>query len=117
MRHRHVILMLATLFAVDSFGNRAAARRQRLLPTPQRVAAVGKEVTLGLFPAGIALSADGRYVLATNNGFIMQSLSVVDTQTLAASDRRLASTGSNVLFIGVALAPDGRTGYASGHDL
>jgi YVTN family beta-propeller protein len=117
MRHLHVMLMLATLLAVDSFANRAAARRQSLLPTQQRIRAGGKEVELGLFPAGIALSADGRLVLATNNGFIMQSLSVVDTQTLAVTDKRFASTGSNLLFIGVVLAADGRTGYASGHDL
>ena len=103
------------VFGVIAVASAAEAVPPALLPTQQRVQPVGKEVDLGLFPTGIALSSDGRLVLATNNGFLYQSLTVVDTTTLTTVDRRIGALGSNVLFVGVALSPDGRTGYASGH--
>jgi len=93
----------------------AEARLQSLLPTQQRVRAIGKEVDLGLFPAGVALSPDGRFLLVSNNGFINQSLTLVDTESLAKVDRKVDALSNTVLFIGVAFSPDGHTGYASGH--
>jgi YVTN family beta-propeller protein len=93
----------------------ALARRASLLPTQQRIRAIGKEVDLGLFPTGAALSADGRLMLVTNNGFLYQSVTAVDTETLQVKDLRMGAVARNVLFIGVALSPDGYTGYASGH--
>ena len=113
MRHRG-ILALALVAASAVTGHPAQAWRMTLLPTQQRVQPIGKQVNLGLFPTGMALSTDGRLALVTNNGFIKQSLTVVDTVSLAAVDT-VASLGFSSLFIGVALSPDGRTGYASGH--
>jgi YVTN family beta-propeller protein len=113
MQHR-CIPALAVVVASGVIGGGAYARPPSLLPTQQRIQPIGKQVDLGLFPVGMALSTDGRLVLVTNNGFIKQSLTVVDTATLKAVDM-IASFGFSSLFIGVALSPDGRTGYASGH--
>ena len=108
---RHIaIALLGGLLAAET----AEAGRRHLLPTHQRVNSYGKHVELGLFPTGIALSGDGRLALITNNGFLYQSLTVVDTENLKTVTRQIGALGANVLFIGVALAPDGRSGYASG---
>ena len=97
-------------------GAPVAGVRASLLPTQQRIRPVGKQVNLGLFPTGIALSADGRLLLATNNGFLFESVTVVDTETLSAVDTQMGSPPSaDVLFMGVAMSADGRTGYAAGH--
>lgn len=114
MRHRYLIPILGLGLLIDSLCGRAQAA-PRLLPTQQRVQPLGKQIDLGLFPSGVALSSDGRLLLVSNNGFLYQSVTVVDTETLSAKDLRLIAVGGNVLFIGVALSPDGRTGYASGH--
>jgi len=103
------LTILATLSAVP-----AHAVRPALLPSQQRLRPLGREVNLGLFPTGLALSNDGRVMLVTNNGFLFQSLTVVDTATLKTKDLRIGALGGNVLFLGVALSPDGHTGYASG---
>ena len=113
LRRGRLILCLCAV--IGALASRAGARTASLLPTQQRIKATGKEVDLGLFPTGVALSSDGRLMLVTNNGFLFQSLTVVDTDTLRVKDQRIGAVGMNVLFIGVALSPDGRTGYASGH--
>ena len=117
MRGRcHLILVsLGVCTITAAVAGRATARPASLLPTQQRIKAPGKEVDLGLFPTGIALSGDGRLILATNNGFLFQSLTAVDTDNLQVKNLQIGSLSANVLFIGVALSPDGRTGYASGH--
>jgi YVTN family beta-propeller protein len=112
---RRGVLALWLIAATVGFSHPAPARRLSLLPTQQRIQPIGRQIDLGLFPAGIALSSDGRLVLVTNNGFIKQSLTVVDTANLKAVNV-VASLGFSSLFIGVALSPDGRTGYASGHN-
>jgi YVTN family beta-propeller protein len=102
-------------FGVGGWANIAYARRPSTLPTQQRVRAPGKEITVGLFPAGMALSADGRFALVTNNGFLFQSLTAVDLETRRTAEAQISPLGNDVLFLGVALTSDGRTGYASGH--
>ena len=89
MYHHRVMLIVGLVVATDAIANRAEAARQTLLPTQQRVRSVGKEVDLGLFPTGVVLSADGRLLVATNNGFLYQSLTAVDTQNLQTADRRI----------------------------
>src|ERR1700687_4700593 len=114
--HRRAVLSIVGFGVVMApFAVHAQPLGLGLLPTQQRIQSIGKQVDLGLFPAGMALSSDGRLVLASNNGFLLQSLTVVDTANLATANKQIGTLGNNVLFIGVALSPDGRTGYASGH--
>ena len=77
---------LALVVAVASglVSGAAPAWQLSLLPTQQRVQPLGKQINLGLFPAGMALSSDGRLILVTNNGFLKQSLTVVDTASVNA---------------------------------
>ena len=105
MRRGAVRLVLGISMGVCGLADHAVARTASLLPTQQRIKAPSKEVELGLFPTGMALSSDGRLVLATNNGFLFQSLTADDTDTLKVKDQPIGSPGGNVLFIGVALAP------------
>jgi YVTN family beta-propeller protein len=114
-QHIWIGIAIACELLCPALAKPAEARRASLLPSQQRIRAPGKEVTLGLFPAGMVLSRDGRLILVTNNGFLFQTLTVVDTDTLATAVGQISPLGSNVLFVGVALSPDGRTGYASGH--
>jgi YVTN family beta-propeller protein len=114
MRQRRAALFIATLFALGA-APAAGIQPLRRLPSQQLIQAVGKSVDLGIFPAGMALSTDGRLLLVTNNASLFQSLTVVDTATLATFDQIINSPGANILFIGVALSPDGHVGYASGH--
>ena len=115
MRHRVLLVGLWVPVALMTLAVRGEARRPSLLPSQQVVNARGKEIDLGLFPTGIAVSSDGRLMLVTNNGFLFQSIMAVDLETLTTKETQIGATGGNVLFIGVALSPDGRTGYASGH--
>ena len=93
------VILFVTLAGVA-----AAASPPSLLPTQQRIQRLGREVDLDLFPTGIALSADGRLLLATNNGFINHSLTLVDTQLLKTVTKPV---GLDTLFIGVAISPMG----------
>ena len=111
---RRGLVALCVCALVGALAHGAAARTASLLPTQQRIRGMGKDIDLGLFPTGVALSGDGRLMLVTNNGFLYQSLTVVDTDTLKVKDQRVGAVGMDVLFMGVALSPDGRTGYASG---
>ncbi len=93
-----------------------AARTRGLLPSNQRVTAAGKQIdlgSLGLFPSGMVLSKDGGFLFITNNGFLNQSLMTLNTATLGTKQQIMA-TGFNSLFQGIALSPDGKTGFASG---
>lgn len=72
----------------------------------------GKQVTLGDFPMGGAMSPDHQYLIVTNDGQGEQSLQVIRT-----SDSQVVQTVSykapEALYLGIAFSPDGKTVYAS----
>jgi YVTN family beta-propeller protein len=81
-------------------------------PIDWRVTPVGRQVTLGDRPYGLASSPDGRFLLASNDGQSTQSLQVID----AASGSVMQSipyTGNEALSFGIAFAPDGSRVYVS----
>ncbi|MBU8920052.1 beta-propeller fold lactonase family protein [Bacillus sp. FJAT-29953] len=72
----------------------------------------GKQVTLGDFPMGGALSPDHRYLIVSNDGQGEQSLQVVDVQTQEVI-QTIPYKSPEALYFGVAFSPDGKTVYAS----
>jgi len=105
--------VLAAAVALLCCVGQAGARNRGLLPTNQRVTPAGKQVPLGLFPSGMVMSQDGSFLFITNNGFLAQSLMTLNTTSLRTKQATVG-TGFNALFQGIALTPDGKTGFASG---
>ena len=86
-----------------------------LLPTGRYIQPIGDSVDVGSYPANMALSPDGRYLVVTNTGF-RQQISVIDTQTGKLTDEVAFNTDANgaqlSLYYGLAFAPNGQL-YAS----
>ncbi|MDP4171939.1 MAG: YncE family protein, partial [Bacillota bacterium] len=72
----------------------------------------GKQVNLGNFPMGGALSPDGKYMVVSNAGAGTQSMQVIDTKTKAVI-QTISYESPEALYIGVAFSPDGKQMYAS----
>jgi YVTN family beta-propeller protein len=72
----------------------------------------GKQVTLGDFPMGGAMSPDGKHLIITNDGQGEQSLQVIDTSTNNVN-QTVPYITPEALFLGVVFSPDGKTVYAS----
>lgn len=72
----------------------------------------GKQVTLGDFPMGSALSPNGRYLIISNDGQGTQSVQVVDTSTNKVV-QTIPYQSPEALYLGMAFSPDGHTVYAS----
>ncbi|MCZ8511634.1 bifunctional YncE family protein/alkaline phosphatase family protein [Paenibacillus filicis] len=72
----------------------------------------GKQLTLGDFPMGSAISPDHRFMVVSNDGQGTQSLQVVDI-----AQQKIVQTipykSPESLFLGVVFSPDGKTLYAS----
>ena len=80
------------------------------LPTGVRLDPEGGIVDVGNFPLAMTLTPDGRYALLLLSGWREQGLQVLDR----SSGRVTATVSLPAAFLGLALAPDGHTVYASG---
>jgi YVTN family beta-propeller protein len=72
----------------------------------------GKQITLGDFPMGGAVSPDHRYLVVSNDGQGTQSLQVVDLKEQKVV-QTVPYTSKEALYLGVAFSPDGKKLYAS----
>ncbi len=72
----------------------------------------GKQVKLGDFPMGGALSPDGKYLVVSNDGQGKQSLQVIKTATNKVV-QTIPYSSPEALYLGVAFSPDGKKMYAS----
>jgi YVTN family beta-propeller protein len=72
----------------------------------------GKQVKLGDFPIGGALTPDGKYLVVSNAGTGKQSLQVVDTEKKVVK-QTIEYDWPEALYIGVTFSPDGKKMYAS----
>lgn len=72
----------------------------------------GKQIALGDFPMGGAISPDHRYMVVSNDGQGTQSLQVVDLQ-LQKVIQTVPYVNGEGLYYGTAFSPDGKTFYAS----
>ena len=120
MRLRVGVVGLLVLSAVIGIG--AYARRSKpveppgvLLPTGRYIHPIGDSVDVGSYPANMAVSPDGKYIVVTNTGF-REQLSVINAQTGALTDKVEFNTdpkGAQLsLYYGLAFSRDGKL-YAS----
>ncbi|MBI2537239.1 MAG: hypothetical protein HYW06_09840, partial [Gemmatimonadetes bacterium] len=80
------------------------------LPTGVRLEPAGGSIDVGSLPLAMLLSPDRRYAVMLLNGWREQGIQVVDR----AAGRVVQTLEQPAAFLGLALAPDGRTLYASG---
>jgi DNA-binding beta-propeller fold protein YncE len=81
-----------------------------LLPNGWRIAPAGRHITVGDLPLAMVESADGRYLIVSNNGYAKPTLVVVDTARLMIKSRVLLDNA----WLGLAWHPDGTRLYSSG---
>jgi DNA-binding beta-propeller fold protein YncE len=80
------------------------------LPNGWHLAPAGKSLALSDLPLNIALTPDGRFAVAANNGFARPTLSVVDVNAWT-----VASTFAlDAAWYGLAMSPDGKNVYVGG---
>jgi DNA-binding beta-propeller fold protein YncE len=87
----------------------AALLSAQSLPVNWRIHPAGTQVALDSFPLAMAVSPDGKYLLALNAGS-RASISVVDIAAMKESARVAISDAG----LGLAFSPDGRRVYAGG---
>src|SRR5574338_281981 len=81
-----------------------------LLPNGWTLAPAGRHIPIGDLPLAMVLSADGRRLIVTNNGWAKPTLTVVDVDRLAVTQRLPLDHA----WLGLAWHPDGTRLYSSG---
>jgi DNA-binding beta-propeller fold protein YncE len=100
---------LALALAASAAEIPGTRREVTLLPNGWRLSPAGRHLTLGDLPLAMVLSADGRFLVVTNDGYERPTLSVVD---LARHVVRQTLTVDNA-WLGLAFSPDGKRLYSS----
>ena len=80
-----------------------------VLPNGWPIAPAGRHMQVGDLPLNMILSADGRYLIVTNNGYAAPTFSIVDTQTQAVT----ATVPVDEAWLGLAWHPEGKRFYSS----
>src|SRR5712692_472168 len=81
-----------------------------LLPNGWRIAPAGRHITVGDLPLAMVESADGRYLIVSNNGYAKPTLVVVDIERMIVNSRALLDNA----WLGLAWHSDGKRLYSSG---
>ncbi len=81
-----------------------------LLPNGWRIAPAGRHVQVGDLPLNMATSADGRFLVITNNGWTRPTLTVFDTKNEQVTGR----VNVDNAWLGLAWSPDGTHLYSAG---
>ena len=81
-----------------------------LLPNGWKIAPAGRAIHVGDFPMSMIASADGRYLIVSNNGWSRPSLTIVDT----AQGFVRARVPVDHAWLGLAWHPDSRRLFSSG---
>ena len=81
-----------------------------LLPNGWKLTPAGTQVPLGDLPLRIAVSPDGKLVVATNNGYGDQGLTVVDVE----KQEKVLTVPMARAWLGLQFSSDGKKLYASG---
>jgi len=83
-----------------------------LLPNGWTLTPEGAQIPVSDLPLNLALSKDGRYLLATTNGNGEQTINVIDLR----AQRSVQSVKVKKSWLGLTLAPDGKRFFVSGGD-
>ncbi len=123
MRFRGVVSAFALLLAVGSFIVSLAQRGPApaplpgplgggttLLPNGWKIAPAGEHLPTGDLPLALVPSPDGRYLVVSNNGYGVPTLTVVDRRTFLAVSRTPVANA----WLGLAFHPDGKRLFVSG---
>ncbi|OFW21108.1 MAG: hypothetical protein A3G21_14405 [Acidobacteria bacterium RIFCSPLOWO2_12_FULL_66_21] len=81
-----------------------------LLPNGWRIAPEGHHTQVGDLPLNMVLSPDGRYLIATNNGWAKPTLTVFDTTGQTVVSRAAVDNA----WLGLVWSPDGKHLYSAG---
>jgi len=81
-----------------------------LLPNQWSLRPVGKQLSVGDFPANLALHPDGNHLAVLHSGWGQHEVRILDVKTGAP----VSQVAIEESFYGLAWAPDGRTLFASG---
>ena len=81
-----------------------------LLPNGWKIAPAGRHLSVGDLPLAMVESADGRYVIVTNNGYAKPTLTVVDVERFLVKSRLPMEHA----WLGLAWNPDRTRLYSSG---
>ena len=85
-------------------------RGATLLPNGWRIAPAGRHLNVGDLPLAMVESADGRYLIVSNNGYVRPSLTVVDLKNFTVRSRLSLDNA----WLGLAWNPDRTRLYSSG---
>jgi YVTN family beta-propeller protein len=85
-------------------------RGTTLLPNGWRIAPAGRHINAGDLPLAMVESADGRFLIVSNNGYVRPTLTVVDLKTLTVR-RRVPLDNA---WLGLAWNADRTRLYSSG---
>jgi YVTN family beta-propeller protein len=103
--------------SVSTYGDHPTAVRPgplgmgvTLLPNGWKIAPAGKHIVVGDLPLAMAESPDGRWLLVSNNGYALPSISVVDIQ----HQNVRGTLQLDHAWVGLAWHPDGKRVYVSG---
>jgi hypothetical protein len=123
MRHAFPLLrqfvLAGAVLAIAVLSSSQPAPRQQvgflpdggfLLNSGWRVKAAGTQIPLSTLPMASVLSKDGRFLFALNGGYQPPSVSVLDTKDGRELQRIAVPDG----WLGLALAPNGRTLWVGG---
>ncbi|QQE78214.1 bifunctional YncE family protein/alkaline phosphatase family protein [Alicyclobacillus sp. SO9] len=107
-----ILLTSGTVFAASRIFAGPQGNGTGITSYDWKLTPAGKQLTLGDFPMGAAVSPNHKYMVVSNDGDGTQSLQVVDIAT-----RKVVQTipyySPKALYLGVAFSPDGKKLYAS----
>jgi YVTN family beta-propeller protein len=81
-----------------------------LLANGWRIAPAGRTLKVGTLPLNVVISPDGRYAIATNDGIMRPTFSVIDI----ASWTIKSTTAVDAAWLGLVFSPDGTKLYSAG---
>jgi YVTN family beta-propeller protein len=121
-----IVVPMKSLFAavfvmcslsVSSFGDRPAVQHPgvvgggvTLLPNGWKIAPAGRHIQVGDLPLAMAESPDGRWLLVSNDGYALPTISIVDVQ----HQNVRGTLQLDHAWLGLAWHPDGKHVYVSG---